>query len=86
MTEPLWQPSPERVASANITAFARMLESRHGVSLPDYDALHRFSLDRMEEFWTAVWDDCRVIAETRGERVLADGDKMPGARFSPTRG
>jgi acetoacetyl-CoA synthetase len=83
MTEPLWQPSPERVANANITAFARMLESRHGISLPDYEALHRFSLDRMEDFWTAVWDDCGVIAETRGERVLADGDKMPGARFFP---
>ena len=37
----------------------------------------------MEDFWTAVWDDCGVIAETRGERVLADGDKMPGARFFP---
>ena len=83
MTEPLWQPSPERVANANITAFARMLESRHGILLPDYEALHRFSLDRMEDFWTAVWDDCGVIAETRGERVLADGDKMPGARFFP---
>ncbi|MBE9552690.1 MAG: acetoacetate--CoA ligase, partial [Proteobacteria bacterium] len=83
MTGPLWQPSPERVANANITAFARMLESRHGISLPDYDALHRFSLHRMEDFWTAVWDDCGVIAETRGERVLADGDKMPGARFFP---
>ena len=47
MTEPLWQPSPEQVANANVTRFARMLESRHGVSLPDYEALHRFSLDRM---------------------------------------
>ena len=83
MTGPLWKPSPEQVANTNITAFGRMLESRHGVSLPDYDALHRFSLDRMEDFWTAVWDDCDVIAETRGERVLADGDKMPGARFFP---
>lgn len=83
MTKPLWQPSPERVANANITVFAKMLESRHGVSLPDYEALHRFSLDRMEDFWTAVWDDCNVIAKTRGERVLADGDKMPGAQFFP---
>jgi acetoacetyl-CoA synthetase len=83
MTKPLWQPSPEQVAGANVTNFRKMLETRHGVSLPDYEALHRFSLDRMEDFWAAVWDDCGVIAETRGERVLADGDKMPGARFFP---
>ena len=79
----MWQPSAERVAQANITALARELEARHGVSLPDYDALHRFSLDRKEDFWTAIWDVCGVIAETRGARVLVDGDKMPGARFFP---
>jgi len=83
MTGPLWQPSAERIAQANITALARELESRHGVALPNYEALHRFSLDRKEAFWTAIWDVCGVIAETRGERVLADGDRMPGARFFP---
>jgi acetoacetyl-CoA synthetase len=83
MTGPLWQPSPECVANANITALARELEARHGVSLPDYNALHRFSLECKEEFWLAIWDLCGVIAETRGDRVLIDGDRMPGARFFP---
>ncbi len=83
MTEPLWQPSPERIAGANMTAFTRLLESRFGVDLPDYAALHDFSIDRMADFWSAVWDYCGVIAETRGEAVLIDGDRMPGARFFP---
>ena len=51
MTEPLWRPTPEGVANSNMTAFMREIESRHGVSLPDFDALHRFSLERMEDFW-----------------------------------
>ena len=50
MAGPLWQPSPERIAAANITALSRELEARHGVSLPDYDTLHRFSLERTEDF------------------------------------
>ena len=83
MPEPLWQPPAERVSNANVTAFARELESRHGVALPDFAALHRFSIDRMEDFWTALWDVCGVIAETRGERAIADADRMPGARFFP---
>jgi len=83
MTEPLWRPSPERVEQANIMALARELESRHGVVLPDFEALHRFSLDRKEDFWTAIWDLGGVIAETRGARALVDGDRMPGARFFP---
>ncbi len=83
MSGPLWQPSAATVANANMTAFAREIESRHGVSLPDYQALHRFSLDRMEDFWSAVWDYGGVIATRRGERVLVDGDSMPDARFFP---
>jgi len=47
------------------------------------DQLYAWSIDEMEAFWTALWDECGVIAETRGPRVLVDGDKMPGARFFP---
>ena len=83
MSAPLWDPSPDRIARANLTAFARAVEAEHGVGLPDYAALHRWSVEHPEAFWTAVWDDARVVAETRGERVLCDGDRMPGARWFP---
>ncbi|MCC7325405.1 MAG: hypothetical protein IT521_01190 [Burkholderiales bacterium] len=33
----LWEPSPERIAQANITAFAAAIEARHGVDA-DSDA------------------------------------------------
>ena len=63
--------------------FRRKLELDWGVSLPDYAALHAFSLDEMEKFWSTAWDFCRVVASKKGERVLVDGDKMPGAQFFP---
>ena len=66
----LWQPSAERVAGTNMTRFKAEAERRFGVSLPDYAALHRWSVENLEQFWTLVWDFCGVIAETRGERVL----------------
>ena len=78
----LWQPDPERIAAANITAFARHLSERTGVALPDYEALWRSSIDRREEFWRAVWDFCGVIGE-RGARTLIDPEKMPGAKWFP---
>jgi len=83
VSEPLWQPSADRIANANITGFTRRLEADWGVSLPDYPALHAFSIDEMEKFWSTVWDFCGVVAETKGERILIDGDKMPGAQFFP---
>ena len=83
MTEPLWTPSPERIAGANLTRYRRMLADDLGVAAPDYPSLHRWSVENPEDFWCSIWDFCGVIAETRGATVLADGDKMPGARWFP---
>ncbi len=82
MTAPLWSPSPERVAAATITAFRHTLEHQWRVSLRDYAALYRFSLDRPDEFWSSVWD-FTGIRGSRGGRVTEHLERMPGARFFP---
>ena len=41
---PIWQPSPERIAQANVTAFAARIAAKHSVTLPDYAALYRWSV------------------------------------------
>ncbi|HRD33694.1 MAG TPA: acetoacetate--CoA ligase [Rhodocyclaceae bacterium] len=79
---PLWQPSPERIAAASITHFARAAEQRWKRSLPDQASLHAWSIGETEEFWTSVWDFGEVIGE-RGATILADGERMPGARWFP---
>jgi len=81
--QPLWAPSHERLAGANMTAFMKQVNERHGLALRDYGQLYRWSVERIEDFWTALWDFGGVVATRRGDRVLADKDKMPGARFFP---
>ncbi|WP_259783325.1 acetoacetate--CoA ligase [Aestuariispira ectoiniformans] len=83
MSQPLWTPSATRIAKSNITSFAKALELEHGVSLPDYAALHDFSINEMEKFWSSFWEFADIKAQTRGEEVLIDADKMPGAQFFP---
>ncbi|MEO8344451.1 MAG: acetoacetate--CoA ligase [Betaproteobacteria bacterium] len=78
----LWNPSPERVAGANLTAFAAKIGARHGVDVSDYDALWQWSVDHKWDFWREVWDDAGVIG-TRGDRILLDAEKMPGAVWFP---
>jgi acetoacetyl-CoA synthetase len=82
MPSPLWEPSPERVARARITAFTRDVEARWRLALPDYESLYRFSIERPGDFWRSVWDFGGVAGE-RGERDVLDIDRMPGARFFP---
>ncbi|WP_299616274.1 acetoacetate--CoA ligase [Pelagibius sp.] len=83
MTEPLWQPSPERIAAAQLTAFIDQVNRDHGLALSGYDALYDWSIGEIEAFWTAVWRFCGVIAGGEIAPVLVDGDKMPGAAFFP---
>jgi acetoacetyl-CoA synthetase len=79
----LWQPSKERIARSNISAFIKLVNKRWQAGVADSNALYDWSINRPEQFWTSVWDFCGVIAESRGERVLIDGDKMPGAQWFP---
>src|SRR5206468_3140729 len=83
MSKPLWRPSQERIDASALSFFMRFAAERTGGTFPEYASLWRWSVEELEGFWDAVWDFCGVIAETKGGRVLADPEKMPGARFFP---
>jgi acetoacetyl-CoA synthetase len=75
----LWTPSAERVERSNMTAFARA--RGHA----DYDALWRWSIDDLEGFWAAVWEDFGVEGSYEavlGSRAMPGAEWFPGARVS----
>ncbi|MEU9002158.1 acetoacetate--CoA ligase [Streptomyces sp. NPDC048551] len=79
--EPLWSPSPDRIASARVTAFQAWAAERFGAPAEGgYPALHSWSVDELDTFWQAVaeWFDVRFT--TPYESVLADRS-MPGAHW-----
>ncbi|MGH9579333.1 MAG: AMP-binding protein, partial [Terriglobales bacterium] len=79
----LWRPSRERIARSNITRFIHLVNQRWNAGVRDTQQLYDWSVRESERFWTAIWDFCGVVAETRGERVLVDGGEMPGAKWFP---
>ena len=83
MDRPLWQPSPERIARANLTAFARHARRQWRADVGDYTSLYRWSVAEPEQFWQSVWSFCKVIGDRGSGPVLLDGDRMPGARWFP---
>ncbi|HET8650562.1 MAG TPA: acetoacetate--CoA ligase [Gemmatimonadales bacterium] len=67
MSQPIWTPSPDRIARSSMTAFlgfARALKQR---SIPDYPALYQWSVEHPEEFWPAVWRFCGVVSDRENE-------------------
>jgi acetoacetyl-CoA synthetase len=73
---PLWTPDPARAAATGMARFMRL------AGQPTYAGLHRWSIERSEEFWELMWK----FGEVRGEpglRRLINGNRMPGATWFP---
>ena len=81
--EPLWRPSPERIAAANVTKFIAAVRQQWGTDIATFKDLYDWSIKSPDEFWQTVWSFCGVIDETRGTVTLENRDRMPGARFFP---
>jgi len=73
---PLWTPSSERAESTQLHRFARA----HGAS--DYAQLHRWSIERPDDFWLAVWEETHVLGD-RGPAALELGSGLADSRFFP---
>lgn len=79
--ELLWKPNEETVRRANITRFIDYVNRKHGLDLRDYWELYRWSVEKIPEFWSAVWDFCRVICSEKFTKVVDDLNKFPGAKW-----
>ncbi len=83
MPKPLWTPDDELIANANITKFIKYVGKQWSIDLEDSRQLIQFSIDNREKFWRSLKEFAGFTADTWGERVLVNGDKMPGAKWLP---
>jgi acetoacetyl-CoA synthetase len=81
-SDPLWSPSPRRVAESNLVRFMQGLSGRLGRVPTRYEELHAWSIEQPEAFWTELARFAGIRAEWSGP-ALVDADRMPGARFFP---
>ncbi|MCG8485914.1 MAG: acetoacetate--CoA ligase [Chromatiales bacterium] len=81
MTEALWTPSPAQIERANMTRFIDFVQKEYETGFKDYNELYNWSIDKPHHFWPAVWEFCDLIALSRGDDILDNGDRMPGAQW-----
>jgi acetoacetyl-CoA synthetase len=81
MAELLWKPSEERIRKTNMYRFMEFVNERFGRQFAEYDALYRWSVENIPEFWSSFWDFAGIKASRRYDRVVDDITKMPGAEW-----
>ncbi|MFC4949178.1 acetoacetate--CoA ligase [Pseudonocardia sp. GCM10023141] len=81
---PLWTPSPQRRAAANLTRYARWLAEHRGVELPryDYPALWRWSVENLDDCYASIWEYFDLLSDDGYSHVLGRRG-MPGAQWFP---
>jgi acetoacetyl-CoA synthetase len=79
--EPLWQPSDERVANANITRYISFVNEKFSMNLDGYDDLYQWSIESREDFWASMWEFGEIKASKPYEKVLEDSPTMIGAKW-----
>jgi acetoacetyl-CoA synthetase len=80
--EPLWIPSAGRVEASNLRRFARAASERWGIAVESFTDVHRWSLDRPDQFWSSVWEGSGIDGEP-GPVVVERADELWRTRFFP---
>jgi len=81
MKTPLWEPSKEQIRQANITRFIKFINDKHNLELGSYDELYDWSIQRIPEFWAAMWEFGGIIASRPYDEVVDDLSKFPGVKW-----
>jgi acetoacetyl-CoA synthetase len=79
---PLHPCNPERAGTSQLASFAAFVASETGRPIADYAALHTFSIDDIDSFWTLLLTWSAI--STSGDRLPAcAGTAVETARFFP---
>jgi len=84
MSKILWEPKKNNIKDTNMfslyeTAFQKKLSNADEFN---YDLLHKWSLDNVEEFWSLVWDDSNIIG-TKGTNIINNYNDLIKSTFFP---
>jgi len=81
MDQPIWTPSPERIANSNLNRFLDYIHTNLNIRCQNYSQLYQWSVQEPDKFWPAVWKFCDIKASSLWDDVLTEGDTIPEAKW-----
>jgi acetoacetyl-CoA synthetase len=82
VSAPLWTPTGERIAEAELTRFSRAAARIAHRDFASYGDLHQWSIDDCGAFWDLVWEELGVVGDRIGV-PFKPGERMMDAKFFP---
>ena len=88
MSKLLWEPSEEWIKHANMTKFTDFVNKKYNLDINSYFQLYNWSIEKIPDFWEAMWDYGGTIASKKYKTVAENFDDFftvkwfPGARLN----
>lgn len=76
----LWTPSEAFAQGSEMAKYMRWLKAERGLDFANYELMRRWSVDRLEDFWSSMWDYFQIHSVVPFQRVL-DTRNMPGCKW-----
>ena len=82
---PLWAPTPEQIARANLTRFIEQVRAigDYTSSVVDFPSLYAWSIRDLELFWMEVWRFCGIVAGANDPSFACDRPLIGRTRVAP---
>lgn len=77
----LWEPSEEWIKNAEITRFIEFVNKKYGQSLKGGKELYKWSVEKIPDFWEAMWKFSGIIASKPYGKVVEDISVFPGTKW-----
>jgi len=77
----LWEPSDEWIKNAEITKFIGYVNKKYGQKIKGGKDLYRWSVEKIEDFWAAMWDFGGILASKPYDKVVENLSVFPGTKW-----
>ena len=81
MRKKLWEPSEEWIKNAEVTRFIDFVNKKYNQSLSNGKELYKWSVDKIPDFWEAMWEFGGIIASRKYNEVVEDLNTFPGTKW-----
>ena len=77
----LWEPSEDWIKNAEATRFIEFVNKNYGANITGVNELYRWSVEKIPDFWAAMWDFAGIIASKKYDKVVEDLNVFPGTKW-----
>ncbi len=79
----LWEPSQEWIKNSEVTRFIDHVNKKYNAGIKDGKELYKWSVEKIPEFWEAVWNFGGIIASKKYNKVVENLKVFPGTKWFP---